>query len=44
MSDKKISINTDAIMHYFRTLGTDMIIAYAALITGIFALIIGLVL
>jgi hypothetical protein len=44
MSDKKLTINTDDIILYFKNLTTDMIIAYAILAVGIAALIIGLVL
>jgi len=48
MASKKISIDFEKIfgniMHYFKSLTTDLIIAYAVLVVGVVALIIALVL
>ena len=44
MSDKKITINIDPIMNYFKGLKDDMLIAYSILAVGIVVLIVSFVL
>jgi hypothetical protein len=43
MENKKITINTDALVHYFMTLTMDLWVAYAVLIVGIVALILSFI-
>lgn len=43
MADKKIKLDFDPIINYFKNLSQDMIIAYSGIALGIILIIIGLV-